>query len=48
MWFFKNIKAKTLWIITSVVFVITIGLIVLLTQVSREYNTVIVVFMGTK
>lgn len=45
MWFFKNIKAKTLWILTAVVFVITIGLIVLLTQVSREYNTVIVVFM---
>lgn len=45
MWFFKNIKARTLWIATAVVFVITIGLIVLLTQVDREYNTVIVVFM---
>ena len=45
MMFLKNIKARTLWIITGIIFVITVGLIVLLTQVDRQYNTVIIVFM---
>lgn len=45
MLFLKNVKARTLWIITGVIFLIVVGLIVLLTQVDKQFRTVIVVFM---
>lgn len=43
--FFKNIKAKYLWIATAVVFLITVLLIILLATVPSKYSKVITVFM---
>lgn len=45
MFLFKNVKARYLWIASAVVFLLTVGLIVLLATVGSEYSTLITVFM---
>lgn len=41
----KNIKGRTLWIITAVLFVVVIGIIVLLRFVPQEYTTTLTIIM---
>ena len=45
MWFLKNIKARTLWIITGIILLLVIGLVILIPIVDKAFTTVIVVFM---
>ena len=45
MSFLKNVKARTLWIITLVVLLIAVGLVVSLMFVKSEYNTLMLVLI---
>ncbi len=45
MWFLKNIKARTLWIITGVILLLVIGLVILIPIVDKQFTTLIIVFM---
>lgn len=45
MIFLKGIKARTLWIITAVIFLLVIGLVILLPFIGSEYSSLVLTFM---
>lgn len=45
MFFLKNVKARTLWIITGIILLLVIGLVILIPFVAIEFRTLVIVFM---